>query len=116
MTPARKALYDQVLHKVNEARIALDHPPLTELPKGRRNSPCDCVIARAIPYNPSAGATSLNFSKDQPDIAEKVGKAWGFKSFINPGDDRPRIPFPPGLASFIDYFDRGLYPELIERR
>ena len=100
-------MLEHMLARVNAARAALKLSPLTELPKGQRNRSCDCVIARA-----------LGVRTDVNSIAVEYGEEWKVKAIAQAWNLAYHggrwIYLPPDIQSFINEFDAGLIPELID--
>jgi hypothetical protein len=94
-----------VLETVNSIRTnCLDLPALSALPKGKQD------IANACPLSNALGAAvfpdCMLFYNEQLD--EKVAKFLK-KDFIFEG-----INLPDEFGQFVEEFDRGQFPELIE--
>lgn len=94
-------LYGAVLVWVNRQREVYGiGAPLKDLPLGIQDRSCECVIARAL------SAPMLTAATDKDDTL-----------LIDPSiptDDMVRIDHPALVKEFIEGFDLGLYPDLIE--
>lgn len=104
---------EQVLGLVNSARAALGEEPLESLPRGRRGSSSDCVLARSLSMsfgNRSAWATTGSHRRRRL-AASALAAAWE----VRPGRvNRRAVALPGTLREFVTRFDAGDYPELVE--
>lgn len=90
----------EVLAFVNKERAKRDLPALAELPKGIRSKACECPIARSfkspgIVPSTLSGGTNL-YTEDDPNTSV---------DYILHSDV---------VARFVNAFDDGKFPELIE--
>lgn len=93
-----------ILRYVNRVRETLGDAPLTELPKGRRVSAFDCVLARAIGRDCSTCAEFTAFTLDEEITTLRAA---GFECTDS-------LEHPVFVQRFVRDFDNGLYPELDE--
>lgn len=104
---------EQVLGLVNSARAALGEEPLESLPRGRRGSSSDCVLARSLTMsfgNRSAWAT-IGSRRRRRLAATALAAAWEVRpARVN----RRAVALPETLREFVIGFDAGDYPELVE--
>lgn len=109
-------MLEQALKLVNDARAAIGQPPLSELPKAIAKHPCQCVISRSLPAHlePHTGLVSLILGPQFKQEAEQIASAWKTDA-ARTTDYENKVKLPPVLQDFISLFDRGAYPELIER-
>lgn len=106
-------MIEQALKLVNDARTVIGQSPLTQLPKGIPSN-CDaCVVANAL--DARTGGTTVGFFQSEKEKARAIGRAWGTTVWFEPTYDRPwRVLMPCALTTFIDAFDHGQFPELID--
>lgn len=104
---------EQVLGLVNSARAALGEEPLESLPRGRRGSSSDCVLARSLGMsfgNRSAWAMTGPLRRRRL-AAAALAEAWD----VRPGRlNRRAVALPGELREFVTRFDAGDYPELVD--
>ena len=114
-------MYEQeaTLRYVNRIRKSCGTNTLDNLPKGSQRSSSDCVIARALHelddnilvfqdgiYSEDlifAKIVAANFGYTQDAVG--LDTSDGVKRFV--------VPMPKILASFVENFDDGAYPELV---
>lgn len=109
----RKEL-EEVLKKVNEARAAFGQEPLEDLPKGILSDACQCPLARALPRVECVGIECITC--EGASDAEKLSAVFNEKPYYSFNEFVVDTSFmtPVMLQTFIDRFDSGHYPELIE--
>jgi hypothetical protein len=95
-----------VLGWVNQARRAVDLPPLNQLPKGIPGDVRRCPLAEAVPGLEVHSAYCVAASRQ----ARWLAGAWGAE--VSPDG---RFQLPPPLTAFVHAFDAGFYSELVER-
>lgn len=99
-------MLSEVLVLVNRGLTALGHPPLEALPQGLPVDECRCVIAEAFStIADQVDGRSLQAINDRD--AELLAKVWGTEAT---GED---VVLPLTIREFVEEFDRGVYPELI---
>ena len=104
---------------VNQIRMRLGLETLGELPRGRRHSALDCVIARGIENRASVGQYVVSYERDVVEAAagayrEITGKVTEVVETKKAVASRQlySTEVPAAVFSFIGYFDLGAYPEL----
>ena len=102
-----------VLEMVNSARAALGKEPIRSLPRGRRGSSSDCVLARSVGMsfgNRSAWAVG-GPRRQRRAAALELARAWD----VRPGVvNRRSVQLPESLREFVTEFDAGDFPELVD--
>ena len=98
-----------VLCRVNEARAALQLPPLSALTPGCPGRPAACPLRRAL--HAPVGADGVCFA--DREAARSVARSWG-----TPWRETPAgafvVALPDVLFRFVRDFDLGAFPELVE--
>jgi len=111
-----------VVRSVNAARMACSSPPIEQLPKGERRSPCFCPLGRALRRDLddslllAVGTQHLRigaFDADTGAVASRIRKAWGLKErgIGRESEQFVIVPLPPELKQFVIEFDAGKLPE-----
>ena len=104
---------EQVLGLVNSARDALGMEPIDSLPRGRKGSSADCVLARSLGMsfgNRSAWAV-VGHRRQRRVAAAALASAWQARPGLL---NRRSVQLPETLREFITCFDAGDYPELVD--
>lgn len=102
-----------VLGLVNTARAAMGKEPLQSLPRGRRGSSSDCVLARSLGMsfgNRSAWAVDGRH-RQRRQAAVMLARAWQVHAGVL---NRRSVQLPEGMRDFVSGFDAGDYPELVD--
>lgn len=102
-----------VLGLVNSARAAMGKEPLQALPRGRRGSSSDCVLARSLGMsfgNRSAWAVD-GPRRERREAALMLAGAWQVHAGVV---NRRSVQLPESLREFVSGFDAGQFPELID--
>ncbi len=80
---------------VNEILVSRGAAPIDRLPKGKIKCALDCVLSNALYGVPGTGTV--------------VGFDFVYL-------DGTLVMMPPAVHAFVEKFDRGEYPDLVERR
>lgn len=110
----KNAIRDEALNLVNAAREAVGLPVLDRLPVGRVGDCHDCPVARALPARAIDGRWAIF---DDSSTARRVADAWGAScrtATHEYGTEKFVVRLPEPLIEFLEEFDQGTYPELIE--
>lgn len=102
-----------VLGLVNSARAAMGREPLESLPRGRRGSSSDCVLARSLSMsfgNRSAWAIEGR-RRQRREAALVLARAWQVHAGVI---NRRSVQLPETLRDFVSGFDAGDFPELVD--
>ncbi|HEX5265873.1 MAG TPA: hypothetical protein VFW24_03795 [Acidimicrobiales bacterium] len=102
-----------VLGLVNSARAAMGREPLESLPQGRRGSSSDCVLARSLGMsfgNRSAWAVDGR-RRQRREAALLLARTWEVHAGVL---NRRSVQLPEGLRQFVNGFDSGDYPDLVD--
>ena len=102
-----------VLGLVNSARAAMGKEPLESLPRGRRGSSSDCVLARSLDMsfgNRSAWAVQGR-RRQRREAALVLARAWQVHAGVV---NRRSVQLPETLRDFVSGFDAGDFPELVD--
>ena len=104
---------EAVLGLVNSARAAMGKEPLDSLPRGRRGSSSDCVLARSLEMsfgNRSAWAVA-GPRRERREAAVVLARAWQVHAGVV---NRRSVQLPETLRDFVGDFDSGDFPELVD--
>ena len=94
------------LGKANEVRVGLGYPPVDHIYKGRRSKSWACPITNTI-YDEDIDRSSLDVDTfDDIDSGIEVRDR-------NTGEHR-RFRHDMQSLAFVNHFDKGEYPELVE--
>ena len=104
---------EQVLEMVNTGRQALGAGPLEELPRGKRRSQSQCVLARALGLRFSETSAWLGEgpASRRRTVAATLVEGWGTRPRVV---DRRAVRLPDPLRRFVKEFDLGCFPELVD--
>lgn len=102
----------KVLDLVNSAREAIGMEPLAELPRGARGESRACPIARALGCEPQVLYRTLRYDQEGYCAARAVAQAWGTELIER--QDARFVELPWELVEFVDRFDSGAFPDLID--
>lgn len=98
--------HQRVLNYVNRVRVALGKKPLQKLPKGKRQSFVSCPLSNSFGREIiRVGEGWISFRS--VDKAFEIGIKLRKTAFTD-----GTIALPEYVSKFIDYFDKGMYPEL----
>jgi len=98
---------------VNKGRLAFGWEPLPTLPKGNKTEPSSCPLAVAFNGEWAVGGSDIEGLSDS--AYNTLAKAWGIETSYDPDYGHPDwLELPPKLADFVDAFDNGEMPELVE--
>lgn len=111
-----------VIRGVNAARAACSCPPIDQLPKGKRRSPCFCPLGRALRKDLgesillAVGTHHLRIGAIEGDtnaVGSRIRQAWGLndKNIGREGEQFVILRLPPELTQFVVDFDAGKLPE-----
>lgn len=106
------------LERVNRLRRSAGYQPLDGLPSGDQRTPGNCVVARALhDIDPTVVVFSEGIFTDNKEFARIIANSFGhnYELDIVMNDTRYQfgVAVPLPMASFIENFDEGLYPELV---
>ena len=106
------------LERLNRLRKSAGHQLLSTLPAGEQRTPGNCVIARALQdIDPTVVVFSEGIFTDNKEFARIIANSFGhnYELDIVMNDTRYQfgVAVPLPMASFIENFDEGLYPELV---
>ena len=106
------------LERVNRLRKSAGHQPLSTLPSGDQRTPGNCVVARALhDIDPTVMVFSEGIFTDNKEFAKVIANSFGYNYELviakNGASYQFGVPVPLPMASFIENFDEGLYPELV---
>lgn len=112
----------EILKYLNPVFSVLGGEPIAELPKGIQEDEADCPIARAFrqatgrSVDVRLNSLDVFFCDDACEIARMwTGRPLAFESMCNyDGIEIYAIALPQVLQDFIEAFDGGAYPELID--
>ena len=102
-----------VLGLVNSARAAMGQEPLQSLPRGRRGSSSDCVLARSLgmSFGNRSAWVAEGRRRDRREAALRLARAWEVHAGVL---NRRSVQLPEPLRDFVGGFDAGDYPELVD--
>ncbi len=103
-------------------RAACSCPPIDQLPKGKRKSPCFCPIGRALRKDLgesillAVGTQHLRIvavDGDTSAVGSRIRSAWGSndENVGREGEQFVMVRLPPELTQFVIDFDSGKLPE-----
>jgi len=106
---------NEVLALVNKGRAVLDLPPLTELPKGTPGDSCRCVLARA--FDDAILMINVDDIVLDDRFPETTILAFAQATGGTCGEVYPEyVSHPKVFKDFIQEFDSGLHPQLINNK
>lgn len=100
----------EVLAGVNRVRNALGLEKLSELPRGQRERPTQCPLARGFNKGCSVSGRTVRFRSIAD--AKAVGRLSGWEQIFADGT---RVRAPHWVYDFVTAFDRGGLPQYEEQ-
>lgn len=101
----------EVLRLVNEARVALGKGKLKELPKGGREDCETCPLSIALGMIVHSRTVCVSTRRE----SESLVRAWGTGGRLwSSSGTNWDINLPEPLVKFVEDFDAGKYPDLID--
>lgn len=108
------------LYYVNRIRNACGNSELKQLPAGIMQRSSDCAIARSlVEIDNSVNVFQTNITTMDREFAKIIAREFGYDPEVirlnnSDGIKKFEVPLPRTMAMFVDYFDQGNYPKLVE--
>jgi hypothetical protein len=102
------SITENTLRSVNFLRKHFGYEPLPSLPRGIKDHPCKCPLARSLPF--VVEVSNNHFIFHDFHTADKCAAALGVNVYGN--GEMWLVPMPSHMRKFVSRFDRGYYPEL----